>query len=403
MIAVEAVFWGSFLWLLYTFVGFPLLVVVRGMWVARPPATTEFLPRITVIVPAHNEASSIERKLCTVLEADYPPSCIQVVVASDGSTDATTEIVRAMQDDRVRLLDLPRAGKAAALEAAVGVATGEILVFTDANSLLAEQSLRELVAPFADEAVGGVAGNQVYRTATMAQDAQAGEKAYWTFDRLLKEHESRAGSVTSATGALYSIRRHLFEPVPPHVSDDFYLSLGVIQAHRRLVFAAKAVAFEPPVDSLAAEFRRKVRVLTRAIHCMYLRRKVLDVRLYGFYSLQVFSHKILRWAMVIPLAMLGVTSFALAGYSPLYSSAAAVQLVGYGAGVVGLLAQGTAIGRTRALSMPAYFLAANVALAVALTKALSGRSMSSWSPTRQPAAARPEYAPEGNAEAGFDG
>src|SRR5690606_12620551 len=146
----------------------------------------------------------------------------------------TVDEASATGHPRVQVLDLPRIGKAAALNAAVAEASGEVLVFTDANSMLEPLALRRLVAPFADASVGGVAGNQAYS----GSGHGAGERAHWDLDRLLKEAESTAGSVVSATGALYAVRRELFQPVVEGVTDDFYVSTGVVEAGRRLVFAS---------------------------------------------------------------------------------------------------------------------------------------------------------------------
>ena len=243
-------FWGSAAVLAYTFVLFPLLVVVRGVLRPRPPQQGSVLPPLTVIVAAHNEAAGIGAKLENLLTTDYPLERREIMVASDGSEDETNHIVRGFEARGVRLLELPRVGKAAALDAAAGVANGEVLVFTDANSMFAPNALRELVAPYADREVGGVAGNQVYGEGRGEPGTDTGERAYWGFDRLLKEHESRAGNTISATGAIYSIRRRFYRSIPRGVNDDFYLSLGVIDQGGRLVFARRAIAYEPVGSSL---------------------------------------------------------------------------------------------------------------------------------------------------------
>src|SRR5262249_21654404 len=161
---------------------------------------------------------------------------------------------RGFADRRVRLLRLGRVGKAAALNAAVDAAEGDVLVFTDANSILGPEAVRELVEPLADPRIGGVAGNQVYFKPPSGDSSVVGEQSYWNFDRTLKQAQSAAGSVTGATGALYAIRRGLFQPVRADVNDDLLTSLRVIAQGYRLVFAPGAVAYEHVVESARQTF-----------------------------------------------------------------------------------------------------------------------------------------------------
>ena len=202
------------------------------------------------------------------------------------------------------MLDLPRTGKAGALNTAVERATGEILVFSDANSMFAPDALARLAAPFADPSVGGVAGDQRYLPDDGDGGVAKGERGYWDLDRAIKQAESAAGNVISATGAIYAVRRSLFGPVPDGVTDDFATSTAVIAQGHRLVFAPDAVAYEPVGAAAEIEYGRKVRVMTRGLNGVVLRRGLLDPRRHGFYAVQLFSHKVLRRLMAIPLLML---------------------------------------------------------------------------------------------------
>jgi cellulose synthase/poly-beta-1,6-N-acetylglucosamine synthase-like glycosyltransferase len=381
----RVLFWGSAAVLAYTFVLFPLLVVVRGVLRPRPPREGSSLPRVSVVMAAHNEAVGIAAKLENLLTTDYPPEQREVIVASDGSDDGTNEIVRGFEARGVRLLELPRVGKAAVLDAGVAAASGEVLVFTDANSMFAPNALRELVGPFADDAVGGVAGNQVYRDGGDEPGSEAGERAYWGFDRLLKEHESRAGNTISATGAIYSIRRHFYRPIPRGVNDDFYLSLGVIEQGGRLVFARRAIAYEPVGSSLEIEYRRKVRILSRAMQCVVVLRGLVDVKRYGFYSIQLISHKILRWAVFIPVTGMTIASLLLWREKGIYRVAALAQLGAYGAAGLGVVLRDTRVGASKVLSVPAYFVMSNAAAAVAAANLVRGKAIDRWTPSRNEA------------------
>lgn len=279
---MEELFWVSVAVLVQTYVAFPLVTIVRGRLFGRDVLVGDITPSISVVIAAHDEATSIGPKLHSVLDADYPVDLVEVIVASDGSADGTPEA--AAIDPRVRVLVLPRVGKAAALNAAITASRQDVLVFTDANSRFAPDALRKIVRPLADPEVGGVAGDQRYEPPAAAASGLPGsgtvdgERRYWDFDRILKEAESAGGNVIGATGALYAVRRELVGTVPEGVTDDFTTSTGVIEQGHRLVFAGDATVFEPVAASTDAEFRRKVRVMTRGLAAVAYRRRLLDPR-----------------------------------------------------------------------------------------------------------------------------
>jgi glycosyltransferase involved in cell wall biosynthesis len=367
----------------YTYVLFPALVVLRARLRPRAYRTAPIEPSVSVVVAARNEAAAIGAKIDNLLALDYPSERLQVIVASDGSEDGTEAIARARADERVRVLALPRVGKAGALNAAVAEATGEILVFSDANSRYEAGALRALVAPFADPQVGGVAGDQRYVAGGDEAAVATGERRYWDLDRAIKRAESRAGNVISATGAIYAIRRSLFRPVPPGVTDDFATSTAVIAQGRRLVFAPAAMAFEPVGRSGEIEFERKVRVMTRGLNAVLARRELLDPRHHGFYAVQLLSHKVLRRLMALPLAVLAVTAGVLGRRSPPFRALAAAQASVYGLGAAGLLLGGRG-GRARArvLALPAYFCLVNLASVRALWNVARRHDIDRWEPRR---------------------
>jgi cellulose synthase/poly-beta-1,6-N-acetylglucosamine synthase-like glycosyltransferase len=381
-------FWSAVALVLYAYAGYPLLAALRALLVRRRWQEGDATPSLSLIICAHNEAASIGAKLDNALALDYPRERLELLVASDGSDDGTDEIVRGYAARGVRLLALPRRGKIPAMNDAVAAARGEVLVFSDANSMYVPGALRALVRPLADPTVGAVAGDQRYRDGVHAAEA-AGERAYWSFDRLLKQWQSASWSATSATGAIYVIRRALVDRVPSGVTDDFFVSTGAIARGHRLVFAPDAVAWEAAAATSDAEFRRKVRVITRGLHAVVARRALLDPLRYGFYSLQLFSHKVLRRLVVLPLIAIAASSPWLWNEGIGFRALVLAQAAVYGAAALGALAPRALAGQ-RWIALPHYFCMVNLAALLALWNVIRGRRIDSWRPERiDPTRARP--------------
>lgn len=395
----QILFWVAVAVILYTYVFFPALVFVRGRLVRRPFKTAEITPSMTMVIAAHNEAAGIGAKLDNLLSLDYPRDRLEVIVASDGSNDGTNEIVQSYAAQNVKLLALKRQGKAPALDAAVAASHGEILIFSDANSMYAPGALRALARPFADAEVGGVAGNQVYLSKQSEGLSGDGEKSYWGFDRKLKQSQSKSGNAISATGAIYAIRRSLFRGVPVGVTDDFANSTDVIVQGYRLVFAPDAIAYEPVAGTGKVEFGRKVRVMTRGLRgVLVVRRELLNPLRYGFYALQLFSHKVLRRLVVFPLLLLLLVSPLLWSRGIVYQAATALQLAFYGCGLLGWLLRNGRLGRLKLFTIPFFFCMVNVASLIAAINLIRGHRIDFWEPQRQEpsgVASAAESAPQG--------
>ncbi len=309
----------------------PLLVYLvarRVPWRPIPVVTT--FPSVSMIVAVHNGASLMETKLDNALALDYPPAQLEIIVVADGCSDATEQIVVRYGDRNVRLLRLDEhRGKTWALNTAVAEAHGELLVFSDADALLPAESLRQLVAPFAAPTVGGVCGQRVIGERQGAlREAQA---RYINLDSRLKHWESRLGTLTSNDGKLYAIRRALFVPLPPAVTDDLFLALAVVRQGRGFVFAPQARALIPtPSRGAGHELERRRRIVAASLHGIRLQKVLLDPRRYGFFAWRLLINKVFR--RLLPLALLlvmGGTLLLLPGHSwawPLLL----LQLLGYG-------------------------------------------------------------------------
>lgn len=379
-VAARWLFWGSLGVLIYTYLIFPLFTVLRGLFWKRPikQAGGADLPTVSFLIAAYNEADSIAAKIENALASNYPAAKMEVIVASDGSDDGTNQIVASYGDLQVHLLALERQGKNRAITQAAQMAGGEILVFTDADSMLEPGALKELVMPFEDPQVGGVGGSYHY-----LRDGSGGEgeRTYWSFDRWMKTLQSQSGNITGTTGHIYAIRRSLFAPVPSGVTDDAFISREVIRQHYRLVLAPRAIAHGPIADQ-AGEVRRKVRVTTRGLRCVWEQRYLLNPKEYGFYAIQLFSHKVLRRLMALPLLGLLLSAPQLWSRGLFYRLATIGQFVFHGAAIAGYKLRDDSLGQLKFLSFPYHLDMVNLATLVGIAQLFLGVRYDVWEAER---------------------
>lgn len=387
MLGAEILFWTAIALVVYAHAGFPALVVAAGSIMRRGVRKAPITPSVTLIVAAYNEEDDIAARIENALELHYPRDQFEIVIASDGSTDATAEITRRYADRGVRLLDLPRRGKIHALNAAVREARGDILAFSDANSMWEPTSLRAMAENFADPRVGGVAGDTRYHVKAGSESTSKGENLFLRYDTWLKELESETGSVVSAQGGMYAIRRELY-PFSEETAgtDDFLISTAVIEAGHRLVFEPGACSFEDAVPQASREFRRRVRLMTRGWRSLSLRRRLLNPFRHGFYSVVLFSHKALRRLVPVLLIcmLLANTVLAFRTREMTWMIFASGQL-----GFYVVAASGWGLRRSnwkvsKLFYIPLFYTMANVAALAALLQFLRGRRIDLWQPQRHP-------------------
>ncbi|HSA54083.1 MAG TPA: glycosyltransferase [Gemmatimonadaceae bacterium] len=381
MLIASWIFGVSFAACLYVYAGYPALLLLLARLRPRPVRRASVQPTLSVVIPAFNEQDVIREKIEATFANGYPVERLEVIVASDGSTDDTNEIVRRLEGERVRLLALPRSGKVAALNAAASVARGEILVFTDADVSLDPGALSRLVSNFADPAVGGVTGRKAQGADAGGGAIGRGEGLYTRFDEWQKRLESLIGSTISAHGALHGIRRELYRPVADGSgADDMAISMRVVLQERRLVYEPDAVARVETPAGARAEFRRKVRVANQAMRALAGIGPALWTS--GFYSLELISHKLLRYVVPVFLMAMLVTNalLALDGRTA-WQLMLRLQLAFYGAAALGLLLDGRGRSRfRRLLTVPCYFCTVNAAALVALLSLIVGRRAGTWTP-----------------------
>ena len=290
-------FWLGAGAILYTHLGYPLLLigVARVKKERRPfkprgaSSASDDLPTVSLIVPAYDEEDVIADKVANALALDYPRDRLQIIVASDGSTDATAECARAAGASLV--LDLPPGGKVAALNAAAEQAAGEILAFSDANSVWARDALRRLVAPFADPAIGYVCGQVRF----LDPDGNNLEGAYWRYEMAVREAESALAGVTAGNGAIYAVRRDAYIPLAPSGSHDLSFPFRLAKRRLRSLYAPAARAEEKMVPTIEGEFARKRRMMV-GLWDIVAGEGMLSPRRYPpLYAFEVFSHRLLRY------------------------------------------------------------------------------------------------------------
>ena len=330
---VAALFWTSLGALAWTHALYPVATAVLARGRPRPPARGETTPSVTVIVAAHNEEDVIARRVENLLALAYPSERVEIVVASDASTDRTDEIVEeiAGAHPRVRLLRCPRGGKVAAQNRAVRESRAEIVAFSDANASWAPTALAELVRAFADPDVAYVCG----RLRLERPDGTNQEGAYWRYETWLREQEAKVGSVTGGNGSIYAVRRSDYVEVDPRFGHDLAFPYLMVQRGRRAVYEPRAEAFEKPSRDLEDEYRRKVRMFE---HCwlIVLRGRMLR-GVDPLYLLELVSHRLLRYGSGFLHLVLLAASIGLARRRPAYALVLSAQIAALGLAAAGRL------------------------------------------------------------------
>jgi cellulose synthase/poly-beta-1,6-N-acetylglucosamine synthase-like glycosyltransferase len=306
-LAAEVALWGCFCLVVYAYVGYPLAVFCLSRWFGRqaraPRAADADLPSVTLLVAAYNEEADIEKRIETALMTDYPADRLEIIIASDGSTDATPEIVRRYAARGVRLLDYTeRRGKSSVLNSAFPEARGDIVLLSDANTQLDPQALRRMVRWFQDPQVGVVCGRLVLTDPATGRNADG---LYWKYETFLKKCEGRLGALLGANGGIYAIRKDLQKPIPPDtIVDDLVLPLQAkLRSGCAIVYESGAVAYEETPAAISSEFHRRSRIGAGGFQSIGLLGGLLHPR-HGWTTFTFLSHKVLRW--LCPFFLLGL-------------------------------------------------------------------------------------------------
>jgi cellulose synthase/poly-beta-1,6-N-acetylglucosamine synthase-like glycosyltransferase len=335
MIVPAIIFWLCVAAMVHTYVTYPLsLRFFRRRYAVPPVMPDAAWPTVSILIPAYNEERVIGAKIENCLALDYEPAKVEILVGSDGSTDRTDEIVKSFGDPRVKLIRLSgRSGKSAVLNRLVEQATGEILVFSDANVMLDGAALKMLLRHFSDPSVGVANGGKYIQIPAGAESVR-GEALYGRYENALRTRESGVGGMSGAVGSLMAVRKSLYRPYAPgSINDDTVPSIWATLAGLRNVHDPEARAFEESGRSVREEFRRRIRIGAGNFQTLFRYPQVLLPR-YGIAAYTFFSHKVLRW--IFPFLMLGVlmaNSFLLD--SSFCRATLWLQLAGYAAAILG--------------------------------------------------------------------
>jgi len=378
---LEFLFTSSLFMIIYIYLGYPVLVFLISLKKNKKIETGNFFPFVSIVIAAFNEEECIGDTLKNKLDLDYPGEKLEILVVSDESSDRTDEIVKQYEPRNVKLLrQVPRAGKTSALNMAAQIAKGEIIVFSDANSIYARDALKRLLSNFCDPTVGYVTGKMVY---TNLDGSITGEgcSAYMKYENMLRECETKIGSIVGADGGIDAVRKNLYHLMNPDQLPDFVLPLKIVEQGFRVVYEPGAILNEPSLRGLEDEYKMRLRVSLRALWAMSDMRQLLSFKQFGIFAWQLWSHKLLRYFCFVFLLIAFISNLLLWPENNFYRLSFMLQMFAYlGAYLSTVLNRSN--NNFRVLSFFHYFVLINFAAAHAVVKYILGQKMVTWSPRK---------------------
>src|SRR5262245_59790389 len=377
----QVVFIAAMAMVAFIYVGYPALMFALSLFLRRPVRRDDITPRVSIIIAAYNEERDIEAKLKNTLELDYPRDRMEIIVASDCSTDRTADIVRSFGAPGVILRRQPaRFGKTVAQNRAAKAVSVEILVFSDATTMYEPDAIRKIVRSFADPEVGCVAGQLIYADASSSAVGR-GCRSYWGYEKFLRRCESDVGSLVGVSGCLYAVRRICHAQLSSDMIDDFAIAAEIHLRGLRVVYEPEAIAVEDTNRRSRDEFRMRVRVVKQSLDALRRYRHALHPFRHKMFAFQIIAHKAMRYAIPFPLIVALVASGLAGGSVDWLRLAFLGQLALYGAAIVGGAGERLKV-KLGPLSIPYYFVLVNAASLVAFLKALRGETYVTWEPVR---------------------
>lgn len=378
----EYIFWAAIFMICYTYAGYPILLILLTSMKYNPVKNwKKDLPKVTIIVAAHNEEKVIAKKMENILTLDYPKEKLNAIIVSDGSTDRTPQIVGRYEGDRIKSITLnERHGKTACQNIGVEMADGEILVFSDANALYRKEAISKLVQHFNEERVGCVCGELRYINASNSH-AENGEELYWRYERFLKEKESKLSSLIGVNGSIYAVKRNCYVPLNDDLISDLVEPLMIYMKGFKIVYEKEAISEENANNRMEDELKRKVRIITRGIRGLLYTKTLLNPFKWGIFSIQIISHKLLRWLVPYLLIILFVSNLFLLS-KRFFQISFIIQNIFYMGAIVGFFLEKRRGTICKLLTTPLYFSMVNFAALLGWLKVIKKDPMKTWSPLR---------------------
>ena len=376
--AMLPVFWLSAIFLAYSFAGYYLVLWLVSRFYDRPHQRAEIHPVVSIIIAAHNEASTISNKMLNCLELAYPSDRYEILVASDGSDDGTPDIVRSFAHRGVKLIEISeRKGKQYAQMLARDESTGEILVFTDVGVQFEPDSLQKIISNFSDGSVGCVSSeDEIVR-----KKGWMGEQLYVGFEMQMRRLESRIGSLVTASGSFFAARRSVCNTWHIDQTSDFFVVLNTVSLGMRAVVDPESVGRYGLVHSERAELQRKFRTIVNGLAVFFGHIELLNPMRYGFFSWQLISHKLFRWLTPFAILLLFVSNLFLWTKGSFYELSLVSQAAMYAAGLLALATNRSSVWKP--IKLAGYFLLGNAATVMAWFYFLSGEKFVSWQPSQR--------------------
>lgn len=375
----QGLFWLSLAFIFYAYAGYPLVLVLLSAIRNRPVQTAPVYPKVSFIITAYNEEKRIQEKLANTLRLDYPRERMEIVVASDCSTDRTDDIVRSFQTSGVRLIRSNRkGGKEGAQQLAVEATDGEILVFSDTATILEPQAVSSIVKNFADESVGCVSSVDRFID---GDGTVSGEGAYVRYEMWLRRLETRVNTLVGLSGSFFAARRTVCREWAPDLQSDFNTLLSSVRLGLRGVADPESVGYYHNLLDQRKEYERKVRTVVRGISVFMRSVSLLNPLRYHLFAWQLFSHKLCRW--LVPFAMIAALAANgwLALSSPVYRAILLVQAGFYSLALVYMLSR--RVPSVGMLRIPSFFVMVNLSILDAWMRYFRGERIVSWTPSKR--------------------
>jgi cellulose synthase/poly-beta-1,6-N-acetylglucosamine synthase-like glycosyltransferase len=378
-VILEAVFWGSALFVGYAYVGYPLVLYLLSLIWKHPVKSASIFPTVSYIVTAYNEEGRIRQKIENCLQQDYPRDRLEIIVASDCSTDGTDAIVQAFETKGVRLVRAAeRKGKEAVQRLAVASTTGEILVFSDVATSLTADGLSRIVCSFADDSVGCVSSVDRFID---ADGKLSGEGAYVKYEMFLRRLETEVNTLVGLSGSFFAARRTVCKHWAEDLQSDFNTLLNSIRCGLRGVSDPEAVGYYRNLADERKEYERKVRTVLRGIAVLMSSLPLMNPFRYGLFAWQLFSHKLCRWLVPFGMITAFTTNLFLVPHAPIYGMLFAVQLCFYGLAIIYTWVHW--LPRTGLWRLPSFFVLVNLSILDAWFRYWRGDRVLRWEPSKR--------------------